>query len=88
MSMMWRSSKTGFAIPSRGGTDTPHHSSGEASGMPAATEPMHVGIGREDQEPLPSTSSHAVFVRCAITGGSAIPSQMATDPLVISPFSF
>lgn len=50
--------------------------------MPAATVPMPVAIGREDQELPLSTSSYAGFVRCAITNGSAMPSHMATDPLV------
>ena len=49
--------------------------------MRAATAPMHVVIGRADQEPPPSISSHAVFVRCAITDGAAMPSHMASDPL-------
>src|SRR5438874_892836 len=81
MCMMWRSSKTGFGRQSRGGIVIPRPSSGEASGMRAATAPMHVVIGRADQEPPPSISSHAVFVRCAITDGAAMPSHMASDPL-------
>src|SRR3954447_13673259 len=81
MCMMWRSSKTGFGRQSRGGIVVPRPSSGEASGMRAATAPMHVVIGRADQEPPPSISSHAVFVRCAITDGAAMPSHMASDPL-------
>src|SRR5260370_39229246 len=84
MCMMWRSSKTGFGRQSRAGIVIPRPSSGEASGMPVATAPMHVVIGRADQEPPPSISSHAVFVRCAITDGAAMPSYMASDPLVVS----
>lgn len=49
--------------------------------MPAATVPMHVVIGRADQEPPPNTSFHGVFVRCAITDGAAMPSHRATNPL-------
>src|SRR5438477_8883568 len=82
MSMMWRSSKTGFGTQSRGGIVTRRLSSGEASGMRAATAPMRVVIGRVDQGLPPRMCCRDAFVPCAITNGSAMPSQMASDPLV------
>src|SRR5512135_808784 len=82
MSTTWRSSKTGFATPSRAGIVIPPPLSGQASAMLAATAPMRVVIGRADQELPPSTCCRDAFVRCAITDTSAMPSQMATDPLV------
>src|SRR6266566_8932204 len=81
MSMMWRSSKTGFGTPSRGGIVILRRSSGAARGMLVATGPMLVVIGRADQEPPPNMCCLDVFGRCAITGGSTMPSQMASDPL-------
>src|SRR5947209_12982694 len=84
MSMMWRSSKTGFGTQSRGGIVTLRLSSGEASGMPAATGPMRVVIGRVDQGLPPRMCCRDAFVPCAITNGSAMPSQMASDPLVMA----
>src|SRR5947199_140905 len=83
MSMMWRSSKTGFGTQSRSGIVTLRLSSGEASGMPAATGPMRVVIGRVDQGLPPRMCCRDAFVPCAITNGSAMPSQMASDPLGI-----
>src|SRR5437667_324912 len=80
MCMMWRSSKTGFGRQSRGGIVIPRPSSGEASGMRAATAPMHVVIGRADQEPPPSTSSHAVFVRCGHTDWTRWDNAMTNPP--------
>lgn len=49
--------------------------------MPAETGPMLVVIDKEDQELPHNTSSHAGFVRCAITNGLAMPLEMASDPL-------
>jgi hypothetical protein len=49
--------------------------------MHAATAPMRVVIGRADQELPPSMCCRGAFVRCAITGRSAMPSYMASDPL-------
>src|SRR5439155_3045340 len=79
--MVWISSKIGFGILSRGGIVTRRLSSGEVSGMAAATGRMPGVIGREDQELPPSMCCRDAFVRCAITDGSAIPLQMASDPL-------
>src|SRR5947208_3909827 len=84
MSMMWRSSKTGFGTPLRDGIVIPLPLSGEASDMHAATAPMRVVIGRADQELLPSMCCRDVFVPCAITNGSAMPLHMASDPLVLA----
>ncbi len=81
MSMMWRSSKTGFATPSRDGIGIGPPFSGEASDTHAVTGPMRAVIGWAAQELPPSMCFHGVFAPCAITDGSAIPSQMATDPL-------
>jgi hypothetical protein len=50
--------------------------------MLAATEPMHVAIGREDREPLLNMCCRDAFVPCAITDGAAMPLQKASDPLV------
>jgi hypothetical protein len=50
--------------------------------MPVEIVPMPLVIGKEDQELPPSISFHAVFVLCVITGGSAMPSQKASVPLV------
>src|SRR5512135_1930752 len=84
MSMMWRSSKTGLGTPSRAGIVIPPPLSGEASDMAAATGPMRVVIGREDQELPPSLCCRDAFVPCAITNESALPSQMASDPLGVT----
>ena len=83
-STMSRSSRIGSATPSRGGIVILPRSSGEASGMPAAIAPMPVVIDKGDQELPPSMCFRAVFVRCVITGTSAMPSHMASDPLVPS----
>src|SRR5260370_10980275 len=82
MSMMWRSSKTGFATPSRDGIGIGPPLSGEASDTHAVTGPMRAVIGREAQELPPSMCCRDAFAPCAITDGSAMPLQMATDPLV------
>src|SRR5258708_17846938 len=81
MSMMWRSSKTGFATPSRDGIGIGPPLSGEASDTHAVTGPMRAVIGREAQELPPSMCCRDAFAPCAITDGSAMPLQMATDPL-------
>src|SRR5260221_5332442 len=81
MSMMWRSSKTGEAPPSRDGIGIGPPLSGEASDTHAVTGPMRAVIGREAQELPPSMCCRDAFAPCAITDGSAMPLQMATDPL-------
>src|SRR5215813_8405664 len=81
ISMMWRSSKTGFGTPSRAGIAIPPPLSGEASGMRVATGPTRGGIGREDQGLPPSLCCHDAFDQCAITNGSAMPSHLTSDPL-------
>ena len=50
--------------------------------MCVVTGPMPVAIGREDQEPPRSMCYRDAFGRCAITNGLAMPSHMASDPLV------
>src|SRR5437763_3144946 len=81
MSMTWKSSKTGCATPLRGGIGSRLLSSGEASGMLVVTAPMPVAIGRGDQERPLNLCCHDAFVPCVITNGSAMPSQLASDPL-------
>ena len=49
--------------------------------MHAVTAPTRVVIGRADQELPPSLCCRDAFVPCAITDASAMPSQMASDPL-------
>ena len=49
--------------------------------MHAVTGPMRAVIGRAAQELPPSMCFHGVFAPCAITDESAMPLQMATDPL-------
>jgi len=54
--------------------------------MSAVTVPMLVVIGREGRGPRPSMSSHAGFAQSAITGGLAMPLEMASDPLATHQF--
>src|SRR6266487_1224432 len=84
--MMWRSSKIGLPTPSKAGIGILLLSSGEASGMPVATGSMPVVIGRADQGLRPNMCCHDVFVRYDITNGSAMPLQMASDPLDIEAY--
>jgi histidinol phosphatase-like enzyme len=50
--------------------------------MLAAIGPMRAVIDREDQERPLAMYCQSAFVRCVITDGSAMPLEMASDPLV------
>jgi hypothetical protein len=53
--------------------------------MLAATAPRRGVIGREGQELPPRMCCRDAFVPYALTNESAIPSDMASDPLVTEP---
>ena len=55
--------------------------------MPAAIARMPVGIGKEGQERPLRMCCRPAFVRYAITGTSAMPLELATDPLEIGKVS-